>query len=120
MSANEYRRKANRCHPGRPSPTGDGVHLVAHRYKKGVRLDTHMHREAQLVYAANGTMQVTTPRGRWLVPPDRAVWVPARSASLRPSNMLDGIASCNSLYFNVPRLTPQNTAVESSRRVHLA
>ena len=25
-----------------------------------------------------GTMQVTTPKGRWLVPPDRAVWVPAR------------------------------------------
>jgi AraC-like DNA-binding protein len=37
-----------------------------------------MHREAQLVYAACGTMQVTTPKGRWLVPPDRAVWVPAR------------------------------------------
>jgi AraC-like DNA-binding protein len=31
-----------------------------------------------LVYAAKGTMQVTTPKGRWLVPPDRAVWVPAR------------------------------------------
>src|ERR1700716_2427599 len=58
--------------------TRDGVHLVAHHYKKGVRLDTHMHREAQLVYAARGTMQVTTPKGRWLVPPDRAVWVPAR------------------------------------------
>ncbi len=58
--------------------TGDGVHMVAHNYKKGVRLDTHMHREAQLVYAARGTMQVTTPKGRWLVPPDRAVWVPAR------------------------------------------
>ena len=60
-------------------PTGDGVHLVARTYRKGVRLDTHMHREAQLVYAARGTMQVTTPGGRWLVPPDRAVWVPARS-----------------------------------------
>jgi AraC-like DNA-binding protein/mannose-6-phosphate isomerase-like protein (cupin superfamily) len=58
--------------------TGDGVHLVARNYKKGVRLDTHMHREAQLVYAAKGTMQVTTPKGRWLVPPNRAVWVPAR------------------------------------------
>ena len=58
--------------------TGDGVHLVARNYKKGVRLDPHMHREAQLVYAASGTMQVTTPKGRWLVPPDRAVWVPAR------------------------------------------
>src|SRR3982074_3339365 len=57
--------------------TGDGVHLVARHYKKGVRLDTHIHREAQLVYPARGTMQVTTPKGRWLVPPDRAVWVPA-------------------------------------------
>ena len=57
--------------------TGDGVHLVARHYRKGVRLDTHMHRESQLVYAARGTMQVTTPKGRWLVPPDRAVWVPA-------------------------------------------
>jgi AraC-like DNA-binding protein len=59
--------------------TGDGIHLVARNYRKGTRLDTHMHREAQLVYAARGTMQVTTPKGRWLVPPDRAVWVPARS-----------------------------------------
>ena len=57
--------------------TGDGVHLVARTYEKGVRLERHMHREAQLVYAAKGTMQVTTPKGRWLVPPDRAVWVPA-------------------------------------------
>ncbi|PAY03625.1 AraC family transcriptional regulator [Bradyrhizobium sp. UFLA03-84] len=57
--------------------TGDGVHMVARSYQKGIRLDPHMHREAQLVYAASGTMQVTTPKGRWLVPPDRAVWVPA-------------------------------------------
>src|SRR6201990_2608094 len=63
---------------GRLTSTGDGIHMIANGYKKGVRLDTHMHREAQLVYAARGTMQVTTPKGRWLVPPDRAVWVPAR------------------------------------------
>ena len=63
---------------GRLTSTGDGIHMIAHTYKKGVRLHTHMHREAQLVYAASGTMQVTTPKGRWLVPPDRAVWVPAR------------------------------------------
>jgi AraC-like DNA-binding protein len=62
---------------GRRISTGDGVHMIANRYRKGVRLDTHLHREAQLVYAAEGTMQVTTPKGRWLVPPDRAVWVPA-------------------------------------------
>ena len=68
---------------GRLTSTGDGIHMIANSYKKGVRLDTHMHREAQLVYAAKGTMQVTTPKGRWLVPPDRAVWVPALSASMR-------------------------------------
>ena len=57
--------------------TGDGVHMVARYCTKGTRLAPHMHRESQLVYAATGTMQVTTPKGRWLVPPDRAVWVPA-------------------------------------------
>lgn len=54
-----------------------GVHLVARDYPKGLRIDLHMHRESQLIYAAKGTMQVNTPGGRWLVPPDRAVWVPA-------------------------------------------
>src|SRR5260370_40801810 len=63
---------------GSHSITSDGVHLVARDYRKGARLGTHMHREAQLVYAARGTMQVTTPKRRWLVPPDRAGWVPAR------------------------------------------
>ena len=65
---------------GRRISTGDGIHMIANAYQKGIRLDTHMHREAQLVYAARGTMQVTTPKGRWLVPPDRAVWVPAQLA----------------------------------------
>ena len=64
---------------GRLTSTGDGIHMIANGYRKGHRIGTHMHREAQLVYAARGTMQVTTPKGRWLVPPDRAVWVPALS-----------------------------------------
>ncbi|MDB5634409.1 MAG: transcriptional regulator [Tardiphaga sp.] len=58
--------------------TAGGVHLLATRYRKGSRLEPHAHREAQLVFATEGTMQVTTPKGRWLVPPDRAVWVPAQ------------------------------------------
>src|SRR5205085_11685277 len=79
MSPMNIAEKPIHAVPGEHRATGDGVHLVARHYKKGVRLDTHMHREAQLVYAAKGTMQVTTPKGRWLVPPDRAVWVPALS-----------------------------------------
>src|ERR1700759_2736019 len=78
--------------------TGDGVHMIANHYKRGVRLDTHMHREAQLVYAAKGTRQVTTPRGRWLVPPDRAVWVPAGLA-----HAIDVLADIDmrTLYFDI-------------------
>ena len=76
----------------------DGVHQVARRCNKGVRIDTHMHREAQLIYAARGMMQVTTPKGRWLVPPDRAVWVPARLA-----HAIDVLADSDlrTLYFDV-------------------
>jgi AraC-like DNA-binding protein len=84
--------------------TGDGVHLVARHYRKGVRLGTHMHREAQLVYAARGTMQVTTPKGRWLVPPDRAVWVPALS-----EHSIDVLADIDmrTLYFDLAWLARQ-------------
>src|SRR6476469_144107 len=83
---------------GNHRATGDGVHLVARNYRKGTRLDPHLHREAQLVYAAKGTMQVTTPKGRWLVPPDRAVWVPARFA-----HAIDVLADIEmrTLYFDV-------------------
>jgi AraC-like DNA-binding protein/quercetin dioxygenase-like cupin family protein len=84
--------------PGRHRSSGDGVHLVAVPYKKGTRLEPHLHREAQLVYAAKGTMQVTTPKGRWLVPPDRAVWVPARF-----EHAIDVLADIEmrTLYFDV-------------------
>jgi AraC-like DNA-binding protein len=87
---------------------GDGVHLVARHYKKGVRLDPHMHREAQLVYAASGTMQVTTPKGRWLVPPDRAVWVPARS-----EHAIDVLADIEmrTLYFDLAWLTREERSI---------
>jgi AraC-like DNA-binding protein len=87
--------------PGRHRSTGDGVHLVANQYRKGVRLEPHLHREAQLVYAARGTMQVTTPKGRWLVPPDRAVWVPARFV-----HAIDVLADIEmrTLYFDLPWL----------------
>jgi AraC-like DNA-binding protein len=55
-----------------------GVSVLARAYGRGVHLGLHVHKEAQLVYAARGVVQVTTPKGRWLVPPERAVWVPPR------------------------------------------
>lgn len=37
----------------------------------------HAHGEAQLTLVASGMMQVLTASGRWLVPPQLAVWTPA-------------------------------------------
>jgi AraC-like DNA-binding protein len=60
------------------SLAGEGVAALARFYERGTQLGTHVHAEAQLLFAASGVMQVTTPKGRWLVPPRRAVWVPPR------------------------------------------
>jgi AraC-like DNA-binding protein/quercetin dioxygenase-like cupin family protein len=61
------------------SLAGQGVAALARFYERGTRLGMHAHAEAQLLFAARGIMQVTTRKGRWLVPPHRAVWVPPRS-----------------------------------------
>jgi len=37
----------------------------------------HSHATAQLTFAASGVVQVHTVEGRWLVPPQLAVWIPA-------------------------------------------
>ncbi|AYR23076.1 AraC family transcriptional regulator [Herbaspirillum rubrisubalbicans] len=39
-------------------------------------LRAHSHRRGQLLYAVEGVMQVRTPQGVWMVPPQRALWVP--------------------------------------------
>ena len=44
---------------------------------RSMAMPTHTHDEAQLTFAASGMVQVHTDEGRWLVPPQLAVWVPA-------------------------------------------
>ncbi|TWC66564.1 helix-turn-helix domain-containing protein [Herbaspirillum sp. SJZ099] len=39
-------------------------------------LSAHSHPRGQLLYAVDGVMQVRTPHGVWVVPPQRALWVP--------------------------------------------
>ena len=40
-------------------------------------LPTHTHDWDQLTYAAAGVLRVSTADASWIVPPHRAVWVPA-------------------------------------------
>ncbi|BCL74974.1 AraC family transcriptional regulator [Jeongeupia sp. HS-3] len=45
-------------------------------YGRGHDSGMHQHRRAQLIYACSGVMRVETAAGNWVLPPQRALWVP--------------------------------------------
>ena len=46
-------------------------------FAAGFEILPHHHERAQLIHATAGTMRVSTDDGVWVVPPQRAVWMPA-------------------------------------------
>ncbi len=50
---------------------------VAKEFPSGHLIPQHQHSRSQFLYASSGVMTVKTNRGMWVVPPLRAVWVPA-------------------------------------------
>lgn len=54
-----------------------GIVAAAFDYPHGAVIDWHAHATHQLVFAARGVMNVRTAGGTWVVPPHRALWVPA-------------------------------------------
>jgi AraC-like DNA-binding protein len=65
-------------------------------FPNGRVLRTHSHPWHQLTFAPRGVMTVRTPDGAWIVPPHRAVWVPART---RHSVEMSGAVLMQALYF---------------------
>jgi len=50
---------------------------TARDYAAGELFPDHQHARGQFAYAARGAISVHTPQGNWLVPPQRACWLPA-------------------------------------------
>ena len=48
-------------------------------YPKGHRITPHWHARAQFAFAVKGTLTSRTQRRAWIVPPSRALWVPAHT-----------------------------------------
>ncbi|MEC7692039.1 helix-turn-helix transcriptional regulator [Alteromonas sp. NFXS44] len=46
-------------------------------YPAGITDDWHCHERSQVVYATKGVMSVTTETGSYVIPPQRALWIPA-------------------------------------------
>jgi AraC-like DNA-binding protein len=54
------------------------VRTLAVTYYAGYRIEPHSHPWGQLIYAASGVMRVSVADRLWIVPPERAVWAPAK------------------------------------------
>jgi len=70
-------------------------------FPSGFALDDHRHPSAQLIYASSGVMTVATAQGRWVVPPQRAVWVPP---SVTHSVRMSGEVRLRTLYLDASLL----------------
>ncbi len=67
------------------------VAAMAKSYPAGYTGYMHTHTRAQFLYAASGSMMLTFASGCWIIPPQRAVWLPAgyphQTGSIGPLEM---------------------------------
>jgi AraC-like DNA-binding protein/quercetin dioxygenase-like cupin family protein len=76
------------------------ITTLTHDYPAGHLVPSHFHDRDQLVYASRGVMTVRTGEGTWVVPPHRAVWIPA---AVPHTISMSGKVAMRTLYFR-PRL----------------
>ncbi|GHD58576.1 AraC family transcriptional regulator [Jeongeupia chitinilytica] len=65
--------------PDRYDGLPQAVVAMSRNYAQGHDSGVHRHRRAQLVYACSGVMRVETVEGNWVLPPQRALWVPPQT-----------------------------------------
>jgi AraC-like DNA-binding protein/mannose-6-phosphate isomerase-like protein (cupin superfamily) len=67
-------------HPLGITPTAERpVRLVARDLDSSETLASHSHAWGQLTYALEGVIRVTAGNSTWIVPPLRAIWIPANT-----------------------------------------
>jgi AraC-like DNA-binding protein/mannose-6-phosphate isomerase-like protein (cupin superfamily) len=74
MSRNGQRRSTD---PQDYQHVPGAVAAMPKDFASGFEILPHHHERAQLIYATAGTMRVSTDDGVWVVPPQRALWMPA-------------------------------------------
>jgi AraC-like DNA-binding protein len=80
----------------------------------GTRFERHVHEQHQLAWASSGVLVMDTDAGSWVLPPSRALWIPAGLPHVAASS---GTAVMRSLYFRVagcPIGWAEPTAVEAT------
>jgi AraC-like DNA-binding protein/quercetin dioxygenase-like cupin family protein len=88
--------------PGAESGQGAAVIVVTFPMPAGLVFDWHTHPDHQLAWAASGVLTVRTDAATWVLPPSRALWIPA---GLRHETLSAGTAMMRTLYIR-PGLCP--------------
>jgi AraC-like DNA-binding protein len=86
------------------------ITTLTHDYPAGHAIPLHFHDRDQLVYASRGVMTVRTGHGKWVVPPYRAVWIPA---AVSHTITMSGIVAMRTLYLKpqLARALPRECCV---------
>src|SRR5271155_3937992 len=58
---------------------GASVTTLSYAYSDGYSVPEHFHEQDQILFGVSGVMAVTTDKGMWVIPPNRAVWIPAKT-----------------------------------------
>ena len=90
---------SQKCHSMLFGKNGRPLAHIAHvsaDLGDGHKIPEHSHPEDQLLFASKGVMTVRTKLGVWVVPPLRAVWIPAETTH---SVAISGQVSMRTLYF---------------------
>jgi AraC-like DNA-binding protein len=90
---------SEKCHSVLFDPQGRPLAEVASvsaDLPDGHVIPLHFHPEDQLIFAAQGVMTLSTEQGIWVVPPMRAVWIPAKTPH---SVAISGLVAMRTLYF---------------------
>src|ERR1700757_58661 len=86
------------------------ITTLVHDYAAGHVIELHFHEADQLVYASREVMTVRTKDGIWVVPTDRAVWIPAR---IPHTITMSGTVAMRTLYLRrrLAKTLPRNCCV---------
>ena len=57
---------------------GISIASLAYEYPRDYRVPDHAHGSDQIIYATSGAMEVAVGQSLWLIPPQFAIWIPAR------------------------------------------
>ncbi|MFN4309700.1 MAG: AraC family transcriptional regulator [Ferrovibrio sp.] len=79
-------------------------------FPAGHHIPPHRHERGQLVYAVRGVMRVGTAQGTWVVPPQRALWIPPQ---IEHEIRMGGAVAMRTLYIapRAARHLPQDCQV---------